>query len=286
MFVNCSLITKVISLQLFFSHTCPHTHLYISISSLIGYFGNLSRNSRQHNDAIKSLHKRLDSFEQSMKANTAIALENRELLKGFQRLYTWISYIKWLFDFLKLFFTLDIWPIMRKKLTTSFLFPITTTSSNSWPMTENMMLESEPSLPTFLAFVIPKKLIFELSVTLWKICYSTGNTFQSTNGFQPSNVLSLSLSLSLYIYIYIYTNIYIYIYILIYFFIYFISLSSEKTSGEGFVPFGFCHLLRMTLTRLTSTGALNPTLVTLPFWKLWPTKFRSICNYERRKLVS
>ena len=41
----------------------------------------------------------------------------------------------------------------------------------------------------------------------------------------------------------------------------------------------------MTLSRLTSTGALNPVLVTLPFWKLWPTKFKSVCNYERRKQV-
>lgn len=42
----------------------------------------------------------------------------------------------------------------------------------------------------------------------------------------------------------------------------------------------------MTLCRLSSTGALNPVLVTLPFWKAWPDKFKSVYNYERRKRAS
>lgn len=66
---------------------------------------------------------------------------------------------------------------------------------------------------------------------------------------------------------------------------FFYPYRSEKTNGEGFVPFEFCHLFRMTLTRLSSSGAINPVLVTLPFWKAWPAKFKSVSTYEKRKMV-
>lgn len=51
----------------------------------VGYFGNLVRNSRQHNDAVKALEKRFDNFETGMQKLMSISLENREMIKGFQR---------------------------------------------------------------------------------------------------------------------------------------------------------------------------------------------------------
>lgn len=66
---------------------------------------------------------------------------------------------------------------------------------------------------------------------------------------------------------------------------YLIIHSSEKTTGEGYIPFGFCHMVRMSLSRMASTGELNPELVNMSFWKLWPTKFKSVSDYEKRKMV-
>ena len=61
--------------------------------------------------------------------------------------------------------------------------------------------------------------------------------------------------------------------------------SSDKTKGEGYVPFEFCHLLRMSLSRKVSTGEINAALVNLNFWKLWPEKFTSVTNYEKKLMA-
>lgn len=52
---------------------------------ILGYFGNLARNSRQHNDAFKALEKRIESLEKMVEKLIALSYDNGETMKGLQR---------------------------------------------------------------------------------------------------------------------------------------------------------------------------------------------------------
>ena len=58
------------------------THFYLKN---IGYFGSLTRNSRNHTNYIKTNSQRLEQLELSVKELKTIALDTREMMKNFER---------------------------------------------------------------------------------------------------------------------------------------------------------------------------------------------------------
>ena len=60
----------------------------------------------------------------------------------------------------------------------------------------------------------------------------------------------------------------------------------RATDGEDkFIPWAFIDLLRVVLARMVGSGWLHPSLGGIQFWRGIPSKYQTIRNYQRSKVI-